>query len=92
VKGKVEPVTVYEILELAGTTLPPQREEALRHYDAGLKAYKAREWAASATHFEAALAADPEDGPSRVYLGRARQYTESPPAADWDFVVRRTEK
>ena len=92
VKGKVEPVTVYEILELAGVELPAHREEAFRHYDTGLKAYKAREWAVSATHFEAALAADPQDGPSRVYLERAREYVHSPPAPDWDFVVRRTVK
>jgi len=65
---------------------------AHHHYDAGLGAYKAREWAAAAAHFQAAVAADPRDGPSRVYLERATEYTESPPPAGWDFVVRRTVK
>jgi len=92
VKGKVEPVKVYEILELAGVEMAPHREEAVRRYDAGLKAYKARDWSGAAAHFAAALEADPEDGPSRVYLERATEYAAAPPPADWDFVVRRTQK
>lgn len=92
VKGKVEPVAVYEILELAGFELPAHREEAVRQYNLGIGAYKAREWAAAAVFFEAALASDPKDGPSRVYLERTRECVASPPAPDWDFVVRRTVK
>jgi adenylate cyclase len=92
VKGKLQPVTVYEILETADTAFPEDREEALRHYEAGLVAYKHRDWELAATYFEAALAADPEDGPSEVYLDRCRENVASPPPADWDFVVRRTEK
>ena len=92
VKGKVEPVKVYEVLELTGVALPPQREEALARYTKGLAAYKARDWAAAAELFRAALEADPEDGPSAIYLERATEYAQSPPPPDWDFVVRRTEK
>ncbi|MDP2957800.1 MAG: adenylate/guanylate cyclase domain-containing protein [Longimicrobiales bacterium] len=92
VKGKVEPVKVYEILEMAGVDLPAHREEAIGHYEAGLKAYKGRDWALATTCFRAALEADPDDGPSAVYLERATEYAAEPPPADWDFVVRRTEK
>jgi adenylate cyclase len=92
VKGKVEPVRVYEVLEMAGTSLSPEREEALRHFEAGMAAYKGRDWTLAAEYFGAALEADPTDGPSRVYLARAEEYAEAPPPADWDFVVRRTTK
>ncbi|GMV03864.1 MAG: hypothetical protein AMXMBFR53_01460 [Gemmatimonadota bacterium] len=92
VKGKVEPVKVYEILELAGVALAPHREEAVRRYEAGLKAYKARDWAGAGARFASALEADPDDGPSRVYLERATEYAAAPPPPDWDFVVRRTQK
>jgi adenylate cyclase len=92
VKGKEEPVKVYEILELAGAELPPHKEKALKQYEAGWRAYRNRDWELAAEYFRAALAADPEDGPSSVYLGRATEYTASPPSADWDFVVRRTTK
>jgi len=92
VQGKAEPVKVYELLELAGFALPPDKEEALRHYELGMKAYKCREWSAAKEHFEAALAACPDDGPSRVYAARCADHIAVPPPPDWDFVVRRTEK
>ncbi|NJD18401.1 MAG: adenylate/guanylate cyclase domain-containing protein [Gemmatimonadetes bacterium] len=92
VKGKVEPVKVYEILEMAGVALPAHREEAIGHYEAGLRAYKRREWEEAARSFQAALDADADDGPAAVYLARAIEYAAAPPPADWDFVVRRTQK
>jgi class 3 adenylate cyclase/CHASE2 domain-containing sensor protein len=92
VKGKEEPVKVYELLELAGVALEPAREEALAHFGRGMAAYKRREWAAAKEHFEAALVACPTDGPSRVYRDRCEEHLVAPPPPDWDFVVRRTEK
>ena len=92
VKGKLRPVTVYEIVELTDAPLPAAREQALGHYGSGLVAYKRRDWELAATYFEAALEADPKDGPSNVYLERCRANVTNPPPADWDFVVRRTVK
>jgi len=92
VKGKDEPVRVYELLELAGVELAPDKEEALQCYVAGMEAYKARDWCAAKEHFGAALAACPTDGPSRVYVARCADHLAAPPPADWDFVVHRTEK
>ena len=92
VKGKEEPVKVFEVLELAGVSFPSAREEALQQYAAGLEAYKRRDWTLAASCFEAALEADPDDGPSQVYRERAMEYAADPPPADWDFVVRRTVK
>ncbi|MEQ1856576.1 MAG: adenylate/guanylate cyclase domain-containing protein [Longimicrobiales bacterium] len=92
VKGKTEPVRVYELLEQAGVPLPEGKEEALRRYEQGMAAYKRHEWAAAQAHFEAALVADPEDGPSRLYVARCDENIADPPPPDWDFVVRRQEK
>ncbi len=92
VKGKEEPVKVYELLEMAGEPLTRDKEDAIRHYDLGMAAYKRRDWAAAKDHFAAALSACPSDGPSRVYLGRCDDHIADPPPADWDFVVHRTEK
>jgi adenylate cyclase len=92
VKGKEKPVKVYELLELAGVELPPEKEEALRHYRKGMEAYQRREWGEAREHFKAALDSCPDDGPSAVYVKRCDDYIASPPPADWDFVVHRTEK
>jgi adenylate cyclase len=92
VKGKSEPVRVFEILETRDGHLSPEKREALEQYDRGLSAYKGRDWVLAAEYFQAALEADPEDGPSQVYLARARECIATPPPADWDFVVRRQVK
>ena len=92
VKGKIEPVTVYEVLEMAGVALSSEREEAIAHYEAGMKVYRGRDWELARENFRAALDADPSDGPSRVYLERSKENIANPPPADWDFVVRRTTK
>jgi adenylate cyclase len=92
VKGKAEPVKVYELLELAGVALPAEKEEALRRYEVGMAAYKRQEWAAAKAEFEAALAVCPQDGPSRIYRARCAEHSVAPPPPDWDFVVHRTEK
>ncbi len=92
VKGKDRPVRVFEVVELAGAPLTAGKEEALGHYDSGLRAFRDRDWSLAVEYFAAALDADPDDGPSRVYLERAREYRSEPPPAEWDFVVRRTVK
>ena len=92
VKGKIEPVTVYEVLEMAGVALSPEKEEAIAHYEAGMKVYRGRDWELAREYFKAGLDADPSDGPSKVYLERSKENIANPPPADWDFVVRRTTK
>ncbi len=92
VKGKNLPVLVYEILEMQDGVLPESKREALSHFNHGLAAYQRRDWELAVRYFQAAMDSDPEDGPSRVYLERARECIANPPPADWDFVVRRKVK
>ena len=92
VKGKDEPVRVYEVLELAGVELAPSKEDAISSYEGGMAAYKQHDWTSAREHFLAALEACPDDGPSRVYAARCADHVADPPATDWDFVVRRTVK
>lgn len=92
VKGKLEPVRVYEILEMHDGEISPPKRETLSHYNQGLAAYQRRDWELAAEYFQAALESDPGDGPSRVYLERTRECIADPPPADWDFVVRRQVK
>ncbi len=80
VKGRSEPVGVYEVVAGAPT---PARAEVLQRYAVGLGAYRARRFDEAREHFAAALKADPDDGPSREMLPRCDDYIVTPPPADW---------
>ena len=69
-----------------------EKEELLKYYNLGLSAYKQRKWDDAIRSFEMALKIDPEDGPSGLYLDRARNYRETPPPEDWDGVFVMTTK
>lgn len=83
VKGKDRPVAVSEALGFRDT---PALRSMLAAYEEGLAAYRARKWRAAMKAFEAALAVQPGDGPSAMYLERCRLYAVTPPADDWDGV------
>ena len=85
VKGKNEPVVVYELLGRTGQ-LSPQRIKTVSIYSEGLAAYKNGNFAGASARFTEALDLDPADGPSRVYLERSLEYLQAPPSEGWDGV------
>src|SRR3989441_12637857 len=85
VKGKLEPVRVEELVARTGT-LSAAKQRVVGLYQDGLAANKRREFVRAKEHFEAALALDPSDGPSKVYLHRVQEYLATPPPPDWDGV------
>ena len=91
VVGKNVPITVYELLELAGP-LPDRKEEVLGLYDRGLTLFKDRAWSDARAAFEQALAVDSGDGPSRTYIERCAAFMEAPPEPDWDGVFKLSSK
>jgi len=85
VKGKREPVVVYELLARKGG-LGPEKQRAVEAYLDGLASYKQRDFAQAKLKFEEVLALNPSDGPSKVYRARAETYLATPPPSDWDGV------
>ena len=63
-----------------------EKTEVLRCFAEGRKLYKLMDFVRAKECFEAALKADKDDGPSRVYLERCQQLIDNPPPADWDGV------
>ncbi len=86
VKGKNQPVRVYELLGGSAKELTPARVQALQAYEEGLALYRSQEWESASAAFKRALAADPHDGPSQTYLERCEYCKENPAGPDWDGV------
>lgn len=91
VKGKQEPVVVYELLARTGQ-LDDQKRRVVDVYLEGLSAYKMRNFSTACARFSEAVVLDPSDGPSRVYLERSNNYRQTPPPAEWDGVYEMTSK
>lgn len=90
VKGKTEPVQVYELLAMANEPLPFD-EGVLPAYAAGLAAYLAGDWPGAREHFAECERLCPEDMPAKVMKKRCEMLTRRPPAT-WDGVWILTSK
>ncbi len=84
VKGKLQPVTIYELLDDAGAR--PQYADRLARFDDAMLSYRRQDWHAAAVKFADLLTQYPDDGPSQVFLQRALEFQENAPALDWDGV------
>ncbi|MGM0451684.1 MAG: CHASE2 domain-containing protein [Thermodesulfobacteriota bacterium] len=91
VVGKTRPVRIYEVVGSTGAVSDPVRQ-ASRLYEAGLRAYRKRQWAEAITSFEQALSVLPDDRPSRIMAERCRQYRENPPDTHWNGAFEMTRK
>lgn len=90
VKGKQAPVSIFE---LRGYGQPQGLEaELLETFQAGLTAFRTRNWEEAAHHFTACLALNPDDGPAQLLLNRTHSLAQNPPPPDWDGTATLTEK
>jgi len=84
VKGKLQRVSLYELLAFASEA--PRYADLLARFAAALAAYRQRHWDEAIESFEALLARYPDDGPAHELLKRSHEYRREGPAADWDGV------
>ncbi len=91
VKGRREPLAVYEVVAKAGQQAAPQAE-VLDRYAAGLAHYQHRRWADAVACFQRMLDDGIQDGPSALYLKRSLLFMEQPPPPDWNGVFVATTK
>ena len=82
VAGRSQPLRVFEPLGAADALAPAQLASRDRH-EAGLAAYRARDFRGAVALLEAA---DARDAPSRALCARARGLAAAPPPSDWDAV------
>jgi adenylate cyclase len=93
VKGKMEPVTIYELMGLeTGADQHTETVELIELFERGHQAYRQRYWSTAKNIFENMLARWPNDGPTRLFLTRCEEYLAAEPAPDWDGVYVMTHK
>ncbi|HTY12143.1 MAG TPA: CHASE2 domain-containing protein [Bacteroidota bacterium] len=86
VKGKTLPIKVFELLGRKGNGVPDKKLAAVEKYLAGLALYRNKQFAEAINKFNEALAIDPDDSPSSLYIERSRMYLENPPPEEWNGV------
>ncbi len=91
VKGKAQPVGIYELMAQKGK-IDAETEELLRLYNQGFDLYHQQQWGEAQKCFAQALNIRPDDTPSRLYVERCQDYLNSPPAENWDGVFVMTSK
>ena len=85
VKGRSEPLGVYQLLCRAGQ-LNPEVAQRLERYQHGIDLYRGRKWEEAAEVFGEILDHTSNDGPSVLYLRRSRECVTNPPPVDWNGV------
>lgn len=86
VKGKTEPVSVYEILDYHTDESFPNLPEVVGHFKAGLKYYRSGEFERAIKQFKEGLVLNPDDSLSATYVERCETLIANPPEGDWDGI------
>ena len=82
VYGRAGGLQIYELLGMAGEF--DGSLDWVKCYEAGLAAWRARDFTAGIAAFEKVLAIRPDDAASSAMIQRCKQQLENPGAEDWD--------
>jgi adenylate cyclase len=83
VRGRVQPVTIFELVWAAPGEPTPLW---LTSFQKGREAYLERDWPQATLSFEEVIRLKPADGPAALYLRRCRRHLSAPPPPDWEGV------
>src|SRR5260370_15962484 len=85
VKGKLQPVTIYELVALRSAAA--EHQERLDAFARARASYLRREWLEAQKLFQEVLDRWPDDGPSRTYWKRCPDYRLGASNGAWAGVV-----
>lgn len=91
VKGKTEPVGVYEVLDYHTDETYPNLMDNVNYFNEGVKEYRAGNWDKGIGRFKEAIQANENDKLAKTYIERCEQLKAEPPK-DWDGVWVMTSK
>lgn len=83
VKGKKEPIRIFELVGRV-SDLTDKQKHILKHWEAGLAKYRAKEFRRAIDDF--AKAVNEGDKTSAIYIERCEHFIKEHPGKDWDCV------
>ncbi|MCH8166504.1 MAG: hypothetical protein IIC03_01025 [Proteobacteria bacterium] len=85
VKGKTEPVGVYEVLDYHTDETYPNLMDNVNYFNEGVKEYRAGNWDKGIGRFQEAIKANETDKLAQTYIERCEHLKANPPD-DWDGI------
>jgi tetratricopeptide (TPR) repeat protein len=92
VKGKTEPVTIYEYFENDPELIRTQKMDSRDDYKKGLEYYYKRNWQEALTCFEKCQQICPDDPIASIYIQRCQEYIKNPSLASHEGITVLKEK
>ncbi len=86
VKGKTEPVAIYEVMDYYTEETFPKLTEVMDMFKEGMFMYRKAKWDKAVDSFKEAADKNPSDKLTRLYIERCEHLKESPPEGEWDGV------
>jgi len=83
VKGKTQPVAIYEVLDYHEEDTFPNIMGVLNSFREGINSYRHRRWDDADAAFRHALQLNPDDYASILWLERCAHMKANPPAEEW---------
>jgi len=91
VKGSQKPLEIYEVFG-PRKSISEEDMQLVQSFEAALALFWEGRWQEAEDLFKTLAARFPEDGPTRIFAERVRQYRTTLPPGDWDGVFRHTAK
>ncbi|MCJ8280684.1 MAG: hypothetical protein MJK14_12495 [Rivularia sp. ALOHA_DT_140] len=92
VKGKSEPIAIYEILDGDNKSIRNLKLQTLSDFENGLENYRCGDCVKAGSYFEKVLAVNPQDKAAALYLERVKQLQSDGIPEDWSGVWSMTKK
>jgi class 3 adenylate cyclase/CHASE2 domain-containing sensor protein len=90
VQGKIKPTRIFNLIGIS--PIEESQQQFLDRFNAGIAAFRDRNWQEALALFHAAQAIDDEDRPSQIYIERCEVFIITPPPSDWTGVTTWTSK
>ena len=92
VKGKLQPVSLYELVGLRSDIVSPQKQEIINIYEQAREDYLNQKFALALQKFTEILAIDQNDKAAILHQQRCQYWLENQLPSHWDGIENLTEK